>query len=223
MNYTEIFKLIGSTAGIATPILITTIYWLMRHDAVRNAHREVTQQVYKEWWSDELSEYRRYLFREFVPLHREKLLGKNIKEIETIIPEDHGRIRKLCYFFERVGWLGAAGLIDVDYILGPMQHCVRSTWIALEPFIMKERNPGNGIQPDSVHHSVYLSGFEWLYKRSMKKHQADLIRNKFKRPRLRSVEEIQALRNFIDIDEDNFMNQLEVQNRTIVGKTPDYF
>lgn len=83
---------------------------------------------------------------------------------------------------------------------------------------MKERNPGNGIQPDSVHHSVYLSGFEWLYKRSMKKHQADLIRRKFKRPRLRSFEEIQNLRSYIDLDEDNFMHQLEEQNRTMADK-----
>lgn len=87
MNYSDLFSLIGSTAGIATPILITIIYWLIRHDAVRNAHREVTQQVYKEWWSDELSDYRKYLFREFVPLHREKLLGKKLKKSRLSFPK----------------------------------------------------------------------------------------------------------------------------------------
>lgn len=181
------------------------VYWMIRRDGAIKAHRDATQQIYMEWWSDEMNSLRRYFFREFLPLHRNELLGRSIREIEYIVENDKGRVRKLCYFFERVGWLGAAGLIDVDYILGPMQHVVRIVWIAMEPFIIEERNINH---IESAHHSVYLSGFEWLYKRSGKKHQAVLIRTQFSKPRLRSWQEIETLKRLIDEDEKKFRKEL---------------
>jgi hypothetical protein len=209
----DILGPIGDIASLLILIFMAVIYWMMRHDALKNAIREATQQVYKEWWSNEMNALRKYFYREFVPLYRKQLLGKCIREIEQIVEDDKGRIRKLCYFFERVGWLGAAGLIDVDYILGPMQHCVRFVWMAMEPFILEERQPQNLSHIDSVHHSVYLSGFEWLYKRSAQKHQANLIGSKFKRPRLRSRSEIKALKAWIDDDEQKFQNELEITQK----------
>ena len=208
MAQPNIMALVGNTATLLILLFTTIIYWMIRRDAVKNSHREATQEVYQEWWSDELRELRHYFYREFLP-HRPQLLGKSLKEIELSMESDRGRIRKLCYFFERVGWLGAAGLIDVDYILGPLQHSLRAVWVALEPFILEERKPRNIYQVDSAHHFVYLSGFEWLYKRSSQRHQAALIRAKFRKPRLRSRAEIQALREWIDQDEANFRRQLE--------------
>lgn len=204
----NLLGLAGDVASLLILFFMAIIYWMMRKDAVKNSIREATQQVYKDWWSDELRDLRRYFYREFIPNYRKQLLGKCIKEIELTYKEDGGRIRKLCYFFERVGWLGAAGLIDVDYILGPMQHCVRFVWLAMEPFILEERKPQNLSQVDSSHHSVYLSGFEWLYKRSTQKHQAVLIREKFRKPRLRSWQEIRELRDVIDSDEEKFRKEL---------------
>ncbi|HBE79738.1 MAG TPA: hypothetical protein DDW65_18465 [Firmicutes bacterium] len=204
----HLFNLIGSVISLFSVVFMVVIYWMIRRDAVKNSIREATQQVYKEWWGDELRDLRRYFYREFVPNYRKRLLGKCIKEIELTVADDQGRIRKLCYFFERVGWLGAAGLIDVDYILGPMQHCVRFVWLAMEPFIVEERKPHNLTEVDSSHHSVYLSGFEWLYKRSAHKHQAVLIREKFRKPRLHSWQEIRELRDRIDSDEAVFLKEL---------------
>jgi hypothetical protein len=204
----SLWSLVGNVASLLILFYMAVIYWMMRRDAVKNSIREATQQVYREWWSDELRDLRRYFYREFVPLYRKELLGKCIKEIELTFEADRGRIRKLCYFFERVGWLGAAGLIDVDYILGPMQHCVRFVWLAMEPFILEERKPQNLSQVDSSHHSVYLSGFEWLYKRSSQKHQAVLIREKFRNPRLRTWQEINELKDWINADEEKFRKEL---------------
>jgi hypothetical protein len=204
----NLFNLIGSFISLFSLVFMMVIYWMMRRDAVKDSIREATQQVYKEWWGDELRDLRHYFYREFIPKYRQQLIGKSIREIELTVNDDRGRIRKLCYFFERVGWLGAAGLIDVDYIMGPMQHCVRFVWLALEPFIMEERKPQNLPLLDSSHHSVYLSGFEWLYKRSTHKHQAVLIREKFRKPRLRSWQEILALKDCIDSDEEKFRNEL---------------
>ena len=208
MSSQNFMGMVGDIASLLLLVIMAVIYWMIRYDAVKNAIREATQQVYKEWWSDELNALRKYFYQEFVPLYRKQLLGKCIKEIEMFIENDAGRIRKLCYFFERVGWLGAAGLIDVDYILGPMQHCLRFVWLAMEPFIIEERQPHNLSQIDSVHHSVYLSGFEWLYKRSTKKHQALLIHQKFRRPRLRTRDEIITLKHWIDEDEQKFRKEL---------------
>ena len=92
-----------------------------------------------------------------------------MKEIKTVISEDKEGAGQLCYFFDRVGWLGAAGLIDIDYVLGPMQHSVRRVWMAMEPFIQNERKPESAKLLDPV----YQFGFEWLFKRSDEKHQAN--------------------------------------------------
>ena len=131
MGQSSWLGVVGDIASLILLVVMAVIYALMRYDAVRNAHREATQQVYREWWSDDLRNLRQYFYREFLPKYRQSLLGKSIKDIERLVPEDQGQIRKLCYFFERVGWLGAAGLIDVDYILGPMQHCVKAVWLGL--------------------------------------------------------------------------------------------
>ena len=56
----------------------------------------------------------RYFFLEFVPKHLNVISGHNLKEIEILVPEDQGRTARLCFFFDRIGWLGAAGVIDVD-------------------------------------------------------------------------------------------------------------
>lgn len=202
--------LINLREGATVLLLLITviIYWLIRRDAAISGHRDATMQVYHEWWGDEMNALRKYFFREFLPQHRQRLLGKSIREIESIVENDKGRIRKLCYFFERVGWLGAAGLIDVDYILGPMQHVVRMVWLSMEPFIIEERNVE---KIDSVHHTVYLSGFEWLFKRSEQKHQAVLIRTQFRHPRLRTWEEIEELREWIDTDEAKFRKELGIK------------
>ena len=130
-------------SGFIALILLATavIYWWGTKQAARKSTWEATHEIYKEWYSDELNELRRYFYEEFLPIYRSKLSGKGMKEIEMIISEDKGRVRRLCYFFDRVGWLGAAKLIDVDYVLGPMQHSVRRIWMVMEPFIQKEREP----------------------------------------------------------------------------------
>ena len=107
----------------------------------------------------------------------------------------------MCYFFDRVGWLGAAELINVDYVLGPMQHSVRRVWMAMESLIQKERKPESAEWLDPV----YLLGFEWLFKRSDTKHQATLVKEKFQNPRLLSSEQGEVLRSQIDKDEMKFV------------------
>ncbi len=158
--------------GFTALILLATaiIYWIGTKQAAIKSTWEATNAIYKEWYSDELIELRRYFYTEFLPLHMSKLTGKEgLKEIKTVISEDKEGAGQLCYFFDRVGWLGAAGLIDIDYVLGPMQHSVRRVWMAMEPFIQNERKPESAKLLDPV----YQFGFEWLFKRSDEKHQAN--------------------------------------------------
>ena len=180
-------------------ILLATaiIYWRGTKQAARKSTWEATNEIYKEWYSDELNELRRYFYEEFLPAHRSEPIGKGMKEI---VAEDKGRVRRLCYFFDRVGWLGAAGLINVDYVLGPMQHSVRRVWMAMEPLIQKEREPKSTKLLDPV----YQFGFEWLFKRSNKKHQAKLVRKKFQNPTLLSRKERKILQVQIGSDEEKF-------------------
>lgn len=189
--------------GFTVLILLVTaiIYWIGTNQAIRKSTREATHEIYKEWWGDELHSLRKYFYVKFLPIYlpkyRQALIGKGMKEIDKIIKEDEGKIRRLCYFFDRVGWLGAADLIDIDYVLGPMQYSLRRVWIVMEPFIKIERK----YKSDHFFDPVYQFGFEWMFKRSNKKHLAKLTRKKFKNPKLLSRNQSNTMQSQIDNDE----------------------
>jgi len=187
--------------------VISVIFALVAiHHQRKAAIKESTTLIFQEWWGEELRELRRYFFLEFIPLHRAKLGGRGLKEVADILPEDKGRILKLCYFFDRIGCLGAAGLIDMNYILEPMQHTMRRTWIAVEPLILKERE----VKPDRSFDPVFQYGFEWLFKRSSlpKRHQAYLLQRRFVRPKIFTRKEIYVIKTEIDADEIEFRRRL---------------
>jgi len=181
--------------------------WESNRRAQRSIIRESTEIIYKEWWSEEIHSTRRYFYEDFIPNHRYKLVGKSMKDIEVVVPEDNGRTRRLCYFFDKVGWLGAAGLIDVNYILGPMQHYLRRTWIVMEPLILKSRIYEEGKPFDPV----YQWGFEWLFLRSSQSenHQARLLSRSFSIPSILTKKELFELIQHIDVDESNFHQRIE--------------
>jgi hypothetical protein len=191
---------------------------LLRHRR-RVATRDATERIFAEWWSDDLAELRQH-FREFTAKHRARFIGKGMKQIANEFREDGRRTQRFCFFFDKVGWLGAAGLIDVDYVLAPMQHAMRRCWIAMEPLIKHDREPAPGQSLDPV----YQWGFEWLYKRSSeaKHHQANLLRTKFSRPRLRSDAEIMTLKEQIDKDEKQFKQILQSSRVDCELGGPDY-
>jgi hypothetical protein len=174
----------------------------------QTAIKESSDVIFKEWWSEEVRELRRYFFLEFIPQHRAKLICKGMKSIEQIVPEDMGRATRLCAFFDRIGWLGASGLLEVDYVLGPMQHVMRRTWIVMEPLIQKERE----LTLDKITFDpVFQYGFEWLFKRSnqIQKHQAYLLKKLFLHPHIHSREEINILKEYINSDEATFCQYLQ--------------
>lgn len=196
---------------------ISIIYYLKTlHLTTRNAHREATQHILDEWFSEDQRKLRRYFFQEFIALHRNKLIDKEgikwgLKDIEKIIPSDEGRMRQLCYFFDRVGWYGSTGLIDVDYVLGPMQHVVRRTWIAMEPLIKHERKPDRVMEGQYKRYDpVFLFGFEWLFKRTSQqgRDQASLLGKKLRDPKLLNKSEISSLRKQISADEEKYYKEM---------------
>lgn len=198
-------------AIVSTLIAIVAIWLSMDSNrrAQRLAIREATEAIYREWWSEELHTLRRYFYEELLPKHIDKILltGRSIKDIEVIVPDDKGRARQYCYFFDKVGWLGAAKLIDVDYILPPMQHYLRRTWIAMEPLIHRSRiyDPNKPFDP------VYQWGVEWLFLRSSQKnkHQARLLRHVFSNPSILTKQQFGTLTEHIEMDELNYRGNLE--------------
>jgi hypothetical protein len=199
-------KLVALISTLVT-IFALWLAWDGNRRAQRSMIRESTEIIFKEWWSEEIHSIRRYFYEDFIPNHRYKLVGKSMKDIEIVVPEDRGRTRQLCYFFDKVGWLAAAGLIDADYILGPMQHYLRRTWIVMEPLIEKSRiyEAGKPFDP------VYQWGFEWLYLRSNRpdKHQARLLSRSFSDPAILTKKEILELVGHINLDEANFHQRIE--------------
>jgi len=202
--------IISTVSAITSSVVALVAIWLSLVSVRREqkaAIKESTALIFQEWWGEDLRELRRYFFLEFIPIHRIKLVGKSLKEVGDIVPEDNGKIVRLCYFFDRIGFLGAAGLIDMDYILVPMQHTMRRTWIAVEPLILKGREfePGKGFDP------VYHYGFEWLFRRSSlpRKHQADLLGQRFAQPSIFTPKEIRVIKSYIDANEVEFRRTLE--------------
>lgn len=139
--------------------LVSFISWRMSRT---KAIKEATDLIFQEWWSPKLKALRGYFRNEFLLVDRSKLVGTSLKEIEQRLPADAGRLNELCFFFDRVGWLCAAGLVNVNYVLPPMQHLLRRVWLATAPYVLIERDRADGRPYDPV----YCFGFEWLYRRT---------------------------------------------------------
>lgn len=202
MSPDTIAVIVSAFAAIVSSVVALIAIGRERKAAIK----ESTTLIFQEWWSEELRALRRYFFLEFVPFYRVKMIGRGLKEISDIVPEDTGRIERLCSFFDRIGCLGAAGLIDMSYISEPMQHTMRLTWIAVEPLIMKERE----FKPDGRFDPVYQYGFEWLFRRSNlpNRHQAHLLQRRFVRPSIFTRREIRAIKSSLDAVEDGFRKRL---------------
>ena len=183
-------------------------------DSKRKARREATDAIFREWWSEDLRGLRKYFFQEFVPSHRPILInqGKTLKSIDDIFksdkepdnkPDNGAKVRQLCFFFDRVGWLAAAGLIDPDDVLGPMQHSMRRVWWAVERFILEDRSDKGG-HPDPIYHM----GFEWLFKHSSDPdhHHALLLERQLHG--FLTEEDVKTLRAALDSVEAEFKKQL---------------
>jgi hypothetical protein len=150
---------LGGIAGIL-------IYSAQRRRNIRDA----TGSVFEEWWGDELSQVRVFFFEEFcfLPLVRN---GTQVpfRCLMRALDADYAtkgmstRIRTLCSFFDKVGWLAAAALIDVDDVLGPMQETVRLVWRVLGTSVVAGREE----PPRADTGPVLFYGMEWLYKRSL--------------------------------------------------------
>jgi hypothetical protein len=182
-------------AGIALLSLgfSAALYRLAR----RTEAREATAALMTEWWSPEVARLRRYYRTEFTHFYsqlasRDELSFRELEQ--QLEAAGHGpELRLLCYFFDRVGWLGANGLVDVDYILTAFQHYVKDMWSTMQPFVEHERLP-------KYQNPIFLFGFEWLDRRAHKrgKDQAHLIRVRFRDPRLVTRDGEKRLRGRID-------------------------
>jgi hypothetical protein len=170
--------------------------------------KEATDAIFREWWERDMDEARSYFFQEFLAKHWAQLHGVGLKEVQQKIKDDR-KVSKLTGFFDRVGWLGEADLIDVDFVLGPMQHVMRRVWFVTEALIMKEREPGRPERLDPV----YRRGFQWLIRRSEQEgmHQTDLLARHCRKSDLtpQEKEELKALRRAIEEDERRFKEDLK--------------
>jgi hypothetical protein len=163
-----------------------------RH-ARRVARREAAERVFRDWWSDELSGLRGYFFNEFLPRHWPALEHCGVKDLAERVPEDGGRARRLCFFFDKVGWQAAMGLVRVEDVMPPMQQTMRRTWQVMQPLIEYDRAVNLGSMSDPV----YLTGFEWLFEWSERprNHHARILLSAHGLLRRRQVK---ALRQSLD-------------------------
>lgn len=175
-------------AGAALAAGVATL--LMLRQGRRVARREAAERVFHQWWSDELSALRAYFFNEFLPRHWPTLEHCGMQDLARRVPEDGGRVRRLCMFFDEVGWQAAMGLIRVEDVMAPMQHTMRRTWQVMKPLIDYDR----AVNPGSTSDPVSLMGFEWLYYWSERprNHHAHLLRSAHGLLRRRQVKELRA-------------------------------
>lgn len=216
IDYVTIISLLASIIVAIVAIIALILTSQGNKQNTKNALRESSDIIFQQWLSEDMRSFRRYFFNEFLPLNARKLNGKSLNEIDKVI-EDKGRTRKLCDFFDKLGWLGAAGLIDVDYVLGPMHHAMRRIWITLEPLILNERK----FKFTGSFDPIFLDGFEWLYKYSCLpgKDQASIIGRIFTRPMLRSKSKIEKLRKNLNVHERIFLSDIGSEKKSIIPET----
>jgi len=188
---------------LALAVSIFTI----RINQIKSA-KEATDAVFAEWFGEDMRNLRKYFFTKFLPNQWKMICNssKGLKNVDADLNQGEDNLTKLCFFFDKVGWLGASGLIDVDYVLGPMQHTMRRVWLAMALLIENEREKR---VPDNCD-PVYQFGFEWLFRRSERrgKHQAYILRRHFAHPRILSKKESKCLRNVINTEEQNYQQWL---------------
>jgi hypothetical protein len=133
---------------------------------------------------------------------RLKELVEQGKVPNTLRDTDH--LRKLTFFYDMIGWLGAHGLIDVDYILGPMQHHMRRTWWVAKVLIERDRQRRGDYWLDPVRHL----GFQWLFEYSEKRNQVAIIEDRFSGLSIINDENMEVLKRDIQDDEKLFKTHL---------------
>jgi hypothetical protein len=202
---TEMILLATLLAAVANLAAACFIYLELLHSRKSEVTRATTA-IFEEWWSIDMRKNREALFRDFIPNERARFLHENKSMKDVGSNTEKGSVIALVHFFDRVGWLGAAELIDVDYILGPMQHVMRRTWVAMFPLIEKERRFRESHRLDPV----YNYGFEWLYKYSSEpeNNQAELLRRRCRASSVLSKDELKKMKLDIDLDEKTFESYL---------------
>lgn len=211
---TAIATVIASLGVLAEVGVATFIFLEWRHSNRAEVSR-VTENIFTEWWSDALREHRRYFYQVFLVEDRPKLVasGLGLKDLRPAARfdanDERHRVTQFCYFFDRVGFLGASGLLDVDYVMAPMQHVVRRVWWAVEPLVKRSREADStyGADPN------FLYGFEWLYERTEREgcSQAALMVKRFRKPDLFRHGGVDALAAEIRKAEDTYRNDLRIR------------
>jgi hypothetical protein len=149
---------LGVAAAIALVSAVTAL--LALRQVRRAAHREVSERVFREWWSEDLAAVRAYFFNEFLPKDWPRLTDCGVTDIAARVPDDGGRVRRLCVFFDTVGWQAAMGMVKIEEVIGPMQQSMQRTWHVVKEFVEYERAATHTPSSDPG----YLVGFEWLYE-----------------------------------------------------------
>ena len=128
---------------------------------LQRSRRLAAVEAWGRWFSaDDTGRWRAYVFNLFVPespYWRKCMADETVsmRNLQQHLPEEWGITRaNLSGGLTRLGWLGAERLIEIDHILGPMQHLVKRTWWVMEPLIERAR----------VADPVYATGFQWLYE-----------------------------------------------------------
>jgi hypothetical protein len=171
-----IAALTGVIAFATSVYVVATVFlWSTTRNMAKQAGEQMawerTREVWDQWYSDELADCRKYVRYEFRPQYSKQpdaYATLTLKNLDEKIGEPNAeKVRKLVFFFDRLGWLAAERLVREHFIVGPLQQSVKFFWWLLEDLIKRARTPAD---------PVYMMGFEWLYGRSMLRHQLDNVR-----------------------------------------------
>jgi hypothetical protein len=106
------------------------------------SHSEETQKVYNDWFSVHFFELRMSYPKIIEKIHNSEDWQQKQFPIDwsgILSEKEIKQLIEIMYFFDKVGWLSKAGLINTDFILGPMHRWVLKTWKDIEPMIQARR------------------------------------------------------------------------------------
>ena len=127
----------------ASALFIAVINFFLNQRSARRAkiknNSEETQKAYAEWFGMDFYRLRRS-YEIAISKVKNNDEWKTKKLEEMVQGKDLESIKEVHYFFDRIGWLSNAGLIDTNFILCPMKLWVVNTWIDLKPIIYQKRS-----------------------------------------------------------------------------------
>ncbi len=144
----QTFSLVLSVISLVTSIVSAIIVYQQKRISRQTNMLPILVDMFKEFRSFEFKRHQFYIYNQLRQECKPEETGfRNLPEAAAshVLPVSH--------YFDNLGVLVAMGVVDMKVVLGFVGGSIESTWAALKPYILRERE---------LRASTYQEHFEHL-------------------------------------------------------------